>query len=66
MRHHSLEYLDSDESDESNEEESEKRGYVSGLIGTRGTVLGGLLHGVDFPVGVTLAGDGWPFDGVGG
>ena len=66
MRHPSLEYLDSDESDESNEEESEKLGSVSGLIGTCGTGLGGLLHGVEFPVGVTLAGDGWPFDGDGG
>ena len=31
-----------------------------------GTGLGGLLHDIDFHVGVLLSGYDWPFDGGGG
>ena len=61
-----LEYLDSDESNESDKEESNKLGSESGSIGTYGTGLGGLLGGVEFPVGVMLPGNDLPFNGDGG
>ena len=52
-----LSYSSSDESDESDEEESEKLGYESGSAGTFGTRLGGLSHGLVFPLGFTLSYD---------
>ena len=47
----------SDESNDSDEEEYKKPGSESGSAGTYGTGLGVLLHGVGFPLGVTLYSD---------
>ena len=47
----------SDESDEPDKEESDKPGSESGSDSKFGTVLGGLLCGVGFPLGVTLSAD---------
>ena len=55
----------SDESDKSDEKESNKLGSESGSFGTYGNGFGGFLREVEFPVGVTLAGNHWPFDGDG-
>ena len=38
----------------------------SGSIGTYGTSLNGLLHGVEFSIGVTLSRNDWSYDGDGG
>ena len=54
------------DSDDSGEEEYDKLGSESGSFCTCGTGLGGLLHDIEFTVGVTLAGYDGPFDGGGG
>ena len=46
-----------DESDEFDKEESDKPGSGSGLAGTFGTRMGGLLRGVGLPLGLTLSDD---------
>ena len=41
-------------------------GYESRSFCTCGTSLVGLFHGLESPVGVTLAGGGGSLDGIGG
>ena len=56
-RHPPLVYPTFDESDDFDEEESEESGSGSGLAGTFGTVLRGLLYGAELSLGVMLAED---------
>ena len=49
--------MESDESDEFDEEDSYELEYVSGLAGTFGMVLGGLLRSLRFPIYMTLPDD---------
>ena len=50
-----LEYSSSGESDKYNKEESDELGSESRSSGTFGIGLGGFLHGVGLPLGVTIS-----------
>ena len=65
VHHICLEHSSSDKSDESDEEDYDELGSESGSSGTFGTILGALLRGVEFSLGVTLS-DAESCDGNGG